>query len=436
MVLLVGDVEDAAGIQGKARRERQPSVGRLAAVAGKAPAQIPGRPAPRDRVNPAVRPDAADPVIQSVGHVEVPRRVQRDGPRKVEPRGRRWPAVPGEPALEVAGGAAPGHGRDGPVPGHPPDAVVEAVGDVQAAARADGQAEGASQPGRRRRAAIPGQAALEVAGGAAPGHGRDGPVRRHLPHAVVVRVRDVEAARPVERQTGGKVQLCLRGRAAIAVETFGPVPGHGGDGAVRRDSPDAIVSRIGDEEVSGGTDGDRARRIELGVDRPAAVPGEPAPEVAGLAAPGDGRDVPRSGDLPDPVIPGVRDVQVAGAVDGEPLGAGQSRPAGSAPIARETLVAGAGERRDRARHPARGVARSGGDVTEHRQERQETRDREACGHHSCPVAGRRPHCPEPCRVVSTHSSPDRGGRLTSPGGGALIGHRFSALRRGSAVAAA
>src|SRR5207253_1019597 len=98
----------------------------------------------------------------------------------------------------------------------------------------------------------------------AAGGGRAGAGVVDPADAVVVAVGDVEAAGGVEGQAPGCVELGAGGRAAVTAVTGGAVPGHGGDRAAAVDPPDALVAGVGDVHVARGGDDHRLRVLEEG----------------------------------------------------------------------------------------------------------------------------------------------------------------------------
>ena len=178
-----------------------------------------------------------------IADVDVFRPVHRHAAGKEEPRRSRRAAVTGSPASRHRGDIA----RGGV---HLADAVVERIGDIEIARPVHRYALGRAEPRRCRcrRAAVAAEAG-------SPASREGGDIARrgiHLADAVVIRIGDIEVARPVHRHAVGAVELRRCRRGAVAAEAAErPGPRHRGDAA--RGSvhlADALVVRIGDVEVA------------------------------------------------------------------------------------------------------------------------------------------------------------------------------------------
>src|SRR5207253_1188676 len=184
---------------------------------------------------------------------------------------------------------------------HPADAVVVGVGDEEVARGVHGDAGRGLELGGGRQAVV-----AEEAGSAGAGDRADVPARRDLADAVVVGVGNEKVTRGVDGDTGRGRQLYARGGAPVAAEAGTPGAGGGRDDpGRRRDLTDAVVIRVRDEEVARGVDRDTRRGLELGAGGGAAVVDRVTP------AAGDRRDDPApSRHLADAVVRGVRDEEV------------------------------------------------------------------------------------------------------------------------------
>src|SRR5437764_6526812 len=118
-----------------------------------------------------------------------------------------------------------------------------------------------------------------------------------LPYPVVDCVGDHEIARGAHRDPARVVQFGAGGRAAVTGEPGAAVPGHRVDVAgghrlaveragLVRHHPDPVVAGVGDQQVAGAVGRYALRVVEFGAGGRAAVTGEP-----GAAVPGDGVDV-------------------------------------------------------------------------------------------------------------------------------------------------
>src|SRR5207253_3800120 len=119
--------------------------------------------------------------------------------------------------------------------------------------------------------------------------------------------------------------------AAVAREAWRTCAGVGRDGAAGGDLADAVVAEVRDVEVTGGIEG-HAAWAELRGGRGAAVAPEAVPTVAGV-----GRDGAPGGDLADAVVVQVRDVEVAGGIEGHAVGRVEMRGGRGAAVDRVAL---------------------------------------------------------------------------------------------------
>src|SRR5579859_790778 len=113
-----------------------------------------------------------------------------------------------------------------------------------------------------------------------------------------------------------------------------PLPGSGnaGDRARAGQLADLLIAAIGDVKVPGPIDGQPGRTGELGrVGQPAITARRRMGTRSSRA--GHPRDRPGGSDLPDLIVLGVGDVDVAGTVDGDPRWEAQLRIGGRSSIA-------------------------------------------------------------------------------------------------------
>ena len=163
-----------------------------------------------------------------------------------------------------------------------------------------------------------------AAGGGGVHDGGDGPGWGDLADGVVEGVGDEQVAGAVEGDALRVVELRAGGGAAVSGEPAeaaaglagGVVAGHGGDDAGPGVDPaDDVAGGVGDVQVAVCVQRDAGGLVQPGEGGRAAVAG-----VAGGAVAGDGDGLALGGDLHDPVVVGVGDVQVAVRVDGDVLG--------------------------------------------------------------------------------------------------------------------
>ncbi len=220
-------------------------------------------------------------------------------------------AVAGPSSPTVSVGAAAGDGGDDVrFRVDAAHAVVVHVGDVEiAGSRIERDVARHVQVRAGRRAAV--ADVLRIAGHAVARHGVDQPgLGVDHAHAVVQRVGDVDVAVGRGGDRAGRVQRGLGRRLVVAVVAVLARSGDGGDDPGRSiDAADAVVVRVGDDQIAVGRDRDAVRRVELRHDRGAVVAGEAG---AQLVAAGDrlDLDVVRV-DAADDVVVRVGDVDVA-----------------------------------------------------------------------------------------------------------------------------
>ena len=172
------------------------------------------------------RVHAPEPLVADVAEVEVaPGRVELDRVRLVQPRSAGGPAVAGEAGRAGAGESGNGAGLSVHLP-H--DAILH-LDKVHVAGGVEAHLVRLVQPRRRRGAAVARVAGLAVAGDGGDGAGIVDPA-----DAVVAHVADVERAVGAATDAVGVVELCLRGRSAVARESRLAGAGDGPDFGRRR----------------------------------------------------------------------------------------------------------------------------------------------------------------------------------------------------------
>ena len=190
------------------------------------------------------------------------------------------------------------------------------------------------------------------------GESRDHAGRVDPPHPVALAARDVQIARPVHRHANGVGQSSPDRRAAVAAEAFLPRAGESRDHAGRVDPPHPVVPRVRDVQIARSVHR-HARGIgQSSPDRRAAVAAE-----AFLPRAGDGGDRPCGIDLSNAIVAGIGDVEVACPVrrhEQKSIGTDIELGLGRQPaVAAEAFLPRAGESRDHAGRvdPPHSVAR-------------------------------------------------------------------------------
>ncbi len=329
--------------------------------------------------------DTADAIARLVGD-QVAVLGERDAARMAQACGG------GDAAVAQLRAAAHG-GRDRAVGSHEADAVVERVGDVEAAAGCRRDAERIVELRRQRIAAV-----ARESGRAHAGDGRDDAGGRHLADAVVAAVGDQEAAVGRRRDSAGCRQSCERRRAAVVRVPALPDAGDGGDDAVRADLADPRVAGVGDQEAAVGRGGDAARSLERGGRRRQVI----AEIDARRPSAGDRRDHP-GGDHANAVVAGVGDHDGAVGEHRDPAGRGDLSRLRRSAVAAEADRAGPRDCRDDI---------SGGDVADARiaavgdDNAAVMREREPCRERQCGSHGLAAVAAEALRAVA-HGGEDR-----------------------------
>ena len=233
-------------------------------------------------------------MVVGIGEENVVGTVDGDTEWEIQPGRSRQPAVSQE-ALCRSHDCG-----DHPRSVHLPDPVVGVVRDEEVARGVEVDAEGVIEPGRSRLPAVPEEAYCR------PRDSGDDPRGVHLPDLVVVAISDVEFAPGVEGDVSRSIKL---GRSRLPAVPGGATcrrPRYRGDDPRGVDLPDPVVEAVGDVEVARGIEGDAGGAIQLGCGRGTAVPAKCCRPVAR-----DRGDDPIGGDLPDPMVELIRDVEVA-----------------------------------------------------------------------------------------------------------------------------
>src|SRR5262249_62041538 len=110
-----------------------------------------------------------------------------------------------------------------------------------------------------------------VPGRPVAGDGGEDAVRRALPNAVITRVSDVDAPVRAARNAARKTQPRLGGRPAVAVEAVLPVSRKGGDDSRCVHTPHNAAGGIGDVDVALAVNGHALGSVNLGLRRGPAV---------------------------------------------------------------------------------------------------------------------------------------------------------------------
>ena len=162
--------------------------------------------------------------------------------------------------------------------------------------------------------------------------GRSGGRRPKQADRIVTGIGHEDVTRRIQDQSPGQVQGRVGGRSAVVRVAAIPVPRNRGDIAVRGHLPDAVLARFGDVQVPGAVHGHSPRGAQQRVDRRSAIARE------SRLAPGNGSDDPGGGNLPDPPVCLVGDVEVAGRVERQCGRQIEQRVEGRSAVSRKALA--------------------------------------------------------------------------------------------------
>src|SRR5205085_7062492 len=147
-----------------------------------------------------------------------------------------------------------------------PNAIVPLIGDEQVAKKIDCDAKRIPQGCCRSRAVV---TRVAVPGGA--GKCSDNSIRIHFPDAIVQAICDVEVSEQIKRDTRWIPQLGVSRRPAVAGVAGGARASDRRDDTVGIDPADAIVVVVADEKIADGINRDAPGRAESGFGRRPAI---------------------------------------------------------------------------------------------------------------------------------------------------------------------
>ena len=321
----VGDIHVAGGVHGQGDGVAHLRVDRCAAIAG-----ISGIAGAGHRGDHTVRRHLAHSIVGRIAqHRHCPRLSTATALRTVEHRAGGLAAIAAVTVNSVAGERA-----DIAVGGDLAHAVIAEFGNVQIAGRIHRHAEGQVELRAACRAAV----AAETRGAAA-GDRRNG-AARDLAHAMVLRVGDIEIARGIDGQPLRTVELGAGRRAAVAGGTGGAGAGEGGDHALAIHAPHHVVRSVRDIRIARGIHGDAERRIDLRAGSRAAVARTAQQPVAG-----DRADI-AAGEFADAVVQRIGKDDVSGGIDRHTGGQAHLHLVGRAAVSGEALDSVADRRGD------------------------------------------------------------------------------------------
>ena len=135
-------------------------------------------------------------------------------------------------------------------------------------------------------------------------------------------IGDVQVAGGVHGDPIGNVQLGADGRAIVPAVALRPAPRHGSDHPIGNLADPEVIS-IGDVEVAGGVHGDAFGSVQLSAGSRTAIAAVASQEDTGPSRPDPHPG--HGGDHPigylaDAVVQGVGDIEVASSVHGDALG--------------------------------------------------------------------------------------------------------------------
>ncbi len=293
-----GNVQVAAAIERYSLRSVQRGAGCRTTVGGRT-----GQgPAPSHSRNHPEAVHPADATVPGVGDEYIAGGVNRKSRRPAKQGGSGRTAVAGVPQPGT------GESADGPVGRDAANAVSAAIGDVQVARGVEGYGGRYVQGGGGRRTTVARDSELAVSGNRVDDAGDD------PPQAGIIGVGDYQVAGRVHGHGLRLVQRARSRHAAVAEKIGLPVSREGGDRAVWSDAADAVRLRIGEVQVAGAVYSQPDRPIDGSLQCRTTVTAVAARTVAGHRA-----DHTLRRDLANPAAPELANVQVAGAIHGQPV---------------------------------------------------------------------------------------------------------------------
>ncbi len=183
------------------------------------------------------RVELAYTLVAAVGQRQKTARRNRNRARRIQASRHRRRAIPGESLSPL-----PRNGRNRARSRDPPHTLVSAVRNVDISRTIDRQPARKSQARTASRSAI----ATERLPTPNPRHGRDDPRRRaHLAHTPVMRVRNKQVARSIQRQSIRRIDRRCRRNPAIARESLDTIARHRRNHARARSYPAyAMITRV------------------------------------------------------------------------------------------------------------------------------------------------------------------------------------------------
>ena len=254
----------------------------------------------------------------------------------VDGRDRQWGiAVVFEHLLHGRGDAANPHGRVhqcGGIAADAANAVVENIRNEQAASAVERDRVRTVQAGDVRRAAVAEELLTVRAGDRSDNAG----VRIDFANTIVAGVRDVDVSGNIDGDPGGRGELCRGGRDVVIVVAGDAGTGQRLDDAGRVDLAQDMVTLVGDVQLTRSGDGDAPWAVQGSHGGRSAIP-----RVGRDPSAGDGRDEAGDGvHAANGMITAVCEIKLSGGVKGEPIGRVQQRGGGRAAVTGVAMMAG------------------------------------------------------------------------------------------------
>jgi hypothetical protein len=217
-------------------------------------------------------------------------------------RGSRGHAVP---AIVTE----PGKGGDDVRWGNYANAITARIGDVEAAAAIHGQTRWKFEQTRACRASIPAESLANSGKRGYPAIGSDGP------NPTAIGVGQVNDALAIHRDSRWVSHGRREGRTTVSTRRIGAVSGEGGDDSTRRKPAKAVVLGIRYQDAALGIDRDGRRLTKRGLSGGPVIAAESAGATTSHCI-----DFAVGRDTPDTVVVAIRNIQIAGGIDGQTVG--------------------------------------------------------------------------------------------------------------------
>ena len=141
-------------------------------------------------------------------------------------------------------------------------------------------------------------------------HGSDDTTCIHLPDALIVGIPNVDIAGSINSHVARKIKHSFSGRASVAAVAFVTISRHGSDDTTCIHLPDTVIVGISNVDIAGSINSHAERKIKHSFSGRASVAA-----VAFVTISRHGSDDTTCIHLPDTVIVEICDVDIAGSIN-------------------------------------------------------------------------------------------------------------------------